>query len=123
VSNRLNCVSGVDPVFPNSNAHARFNPAAFTNTVVPQFGNCARNNLIGPKQVNFDFSAIKDFRLAERQTLQFAAESVLAQHTSERMWLAPGAGQATKPPVLFASKVYSGQSAAHRAEFWSRPTR
>jgi hypothetical protein len=56
VSNRLNCVSGVDPVFPNPNSHGWFNPAAFTNTVVPLFGTCARNNLVGPTQVNFDFS-------------------------------------------------------------------
>src|SRR5712692_10053384 len=68
VSNRLNCVAGVNPVFSNPTSHGWFNPAAFSNTVVPLFGNCARNNLIGPKQVNFDFSAIKDFRLAERQT-------------------------------------------------------
>ena len=72
--NRLNCVSGVDPVFPNPNSHGWFNPAAFTNTVVPLFGTCARNNLVGPTQVNFDFSTIKDFRIAEKQTLQFRME-------------------------------------------------
>jgi len=33
-----------------------------------------RNNLIGPRQVNFDFSVIKDFHLTERHILQFRTE-------------------------------------------------
>jgi hypothetical protein len=42
--------------------------------VVPLFGTCARNNPVGPTQVNFDVSTIKDFHIAERQTLQFRME-------------------------------------------------
>jgi Carboxypeptidase regulatory-like domain/TonB dependent receptor len=72
-SNRINCLSP-DQVLPNPNDNAYFNPAAFSNTVAGQYGNCARNNLKGPHQVNIDFSAIKDFRIAERQALQFRME-------------------------------------------------
>jgi len=74
VSNRLNCVAGVDPVYANHNAKGWFNPAAFTNTVIPLFGNCARNNLVGPTQVNFDLSAIKDFHVTEKHAIQLRVE-------------------------------------------------
>jgi hypothetical protein len=74
LSNRLNCVAGANPVFPNPTALAWFNPAAFTNTVAPLFGTCARNNLVGPHQVNFDASAIKDFRITESHSLQLRME-------------------------------------------------
>src|SRR5450432_3244845 len=73
-SNRINCVAGMNQVLPNPTANAYLNPAAFTNTVAGTYGTCARNNLISPKQVNFDFSTIKDFRIAERQALQFRME-------------------------------------------------
>jgi hypothetical protein len=71
---RTNCVAGASPTFANPTAAAWFDPAAFYNTVAPQFGNCARNNLRGPKQVNVDFSAIKDFRITESKALQFRME-------------------------------------------------
>jgi hypothetical protein len=70
----LNCVAGVNPVLPNANQNGWYNPAAFSNPVAGTFGNCARNNLRGPKQVNFDFSTIKDFRITESQALQFRLE-------------------------------------------------
>ena len=38
------------------------------------FGNCGRDNLLGPRQVNIDISAMKDFRIAEGHALQFRAE-------------------------------------------------
>ncbi len=64
-SNRINC-SGLRVRFcRNPTANAYFNPAAFSNTVAGQYGTCARNNLKGPRQVNIDFSTIKDFRIAE----------------------------------------------------------
>jgi Carboxypeptidase regulatory-like domain len=72
-SNRLNCISP-NVILPDANANAYLNPAAFSNTVAGQYGTCARNNLRAPRQVNFDFSAIKDFRIAERQALQFRLE-------------------------------------------------
>lgn len=53
---------------------AYLNPAAFSNSIAGQYGNCAHNNLRGPRQINFDFSTIKDFRITERQALQFRME-------------------------------------------------
>jgi hypothetical protein len=71
---RLNCISGVNPVLPNANQNGWYNPAAFSNPVAGTFGNCGRDNLRGPKQVNIDFSAIKHFPITERQSLQFRLE-------------------------------------------------
>jgi hypothetical protein len=58
-----------------------YNPAAF---VVPplapgqqfahQFGTAGDGDLVGPDQVNFDFSTFKNFKITERQQLQFRAE-------------------------------------------------
>ena len=76
-------------VLPNPTANAYLNPAAFSNTVAGQYGTCARNNLVGPKQVNFDFSTIKDFRIAERQALQFRMEMFNAPNHVE--WGSPSA--------------------------------
>ena len=71
---RLNCLAGVNPVLPNPNQNAWYNVAAFSNPVAGTFGNCGRDTLLGPHQVNIDFSAIKDFRIAERQALEFRVE-------------------------------------------------
>ncbi len=71
---RLNCVASVDPVLPNHNQNGWYNAAAFSNPVGGTFGNCARNSLRGPKQVNIDASAIKDSRVTESQALQFRVE-------------------------------------------------
>jgi hypothetical protein len=117
VSNRLNCVSGVGPVFPNPNALAWFNAAAFTDTVVPQFGNCARNNLIGPKQVNFDFSAIKDFRLAERQTLQFRTEMFNAPYHVELGSPATGWGNSNVLPQATFGTITSTRASMRQIQF------
>jgi len=87
-SNRLNCVAP-NQVLSNPTANAYFNPAAFSNTVAGQYGTCARNNLKGPHQVNIDFSAIKDFRIAERQAIQFRMEMFNAPNHVE--WGSPSA--------------------------------
>ncbi len=73
-SDRLDCVAGVNPVFDNRNQNAWLNPAAFRNPLGGTFGNCGRNNLRGPRRVNFDFSVTKDFRIFEKQALQFRME-------------------------------------------------
>jgi hypothetical protein len=58
-----------------------FNQAAFIlpplapgQTFARQFGNGGRTNLRGPDQVNFDFAMLKNFRITERNRLQFRAE-------------------------------------------------
>jgi hypothetical protein len=51
-----------------------FNTAAFAEPAAYTFGNEGRNNLTGPPFKNLDFSAYKDFILAERFTLQFRSE-------------------------------------------------
>lgn len=73
-SNRLNCVAGVSPVADNPTPDRYFVREAFTNVVAGQFGNCSRNNLIGPSTWNVDFSTMKDFRIRENHTLQFRME-------------------------------------------------
>ena len=72
--NRLNCIAGVSQVASSPNPDLYYVPAAFANTTAGQFGNCGRNNLIAPSQWNVDFSLLKDFRLAERHSLQFRME-------------------------------------------------
>ena len=73
-SNRINCNAGVRQVLSGANANAYLNPAAFSNPLTGTYGTCGRNNLIGPRQVNFDFSTIKDFRVTEKQALQLRVE-------------------------------------------------
>ncbi|MBI3696507.1 MAG: hypothetical protein HY238_16910 [Acidobacteria bacterium] len=51
-----------------------FDLSAFATPPVGRFGNAGRNILRAPGQVNFDFSALKDFHLAERLVLQYRAE-------------------------------------------------
>jgi hypothetical protein len=74
---RLNCISGVNPVLQNPNAtggYGWWNAAAFSNPVAGTFGTCGRDNLRGPSVLNFDFSAIKHFPITERQSLQLRVE-------------------------------------------------
>jgi hypothetical protein len=96
--NRTNCYAGVNQVFDNPTAAGYFNPAAFYNTVAPEFGNCARNNLRGPKQVNIDFSTFKDFRIAERQAIQFRLEMFNAPNHVELGTPNTGWGSSNKAP-------------------------
>jgi Carboxypeptidase regulatory-like domain/TonB dependent receptor len=102
---RLNCVAGVDPVLPDANATHWYNSAAFSNPIAGTFGNCSRNNLRGPKQVNIDFSVIKDFRITERQALQFRMEMFNAPNhvelgTPAANW---GGSSGVAPPSNFGS--------------------
>jgi hypothetical protein len=71
---RLSCVAGVPQVLPDPNQNGWYNPKAFVNNAAGTFGNCSRDNLRGPRQVNIDFSVIKDFRIREGHALQFRME-------------------------------------------------
>jgi hypothetical protein len=51
-----------------------FNTAAFTQTPLGQFGNAAREEIHLPGMNNIDFSAVKNFRIRERNNFQFRAE-------------------------------------------------
>jgi hypothetical protein len=100
---RLNCVAGAAQVLPNPNQNGWFNPAAFFNPVPGTFGNCGRDNLRGPRQVNIDFSAIKNFRLAEQKNLQFRMEMFNAPNhvelgTPSASW---GGSSSVTPPSNF----------------------
>ena len=71
---RLNCIPGVNPVLPNNNQNAWWNPAAFSNPVAGTFGNCGRNTLRGPWRGTEDASVIKLFPITEHKTLEFRME-------------------------------------------------
>jgi hypothetical protein len=72
-SSRLNC-TGLSPDVSNQSIFGWYSSAAFSNPLPATFGNCGRNGLRDPRQVNVDFSTIKYFRLAERKTLEFRME-------------------------------------------------
>ncbi len=100
---RLNCVAGVNQVLPNPGQNGWFNPAAFSNPIPGTFGNCARNNLAGPRQTNIDLSVIKNFRIAESHTLQFRTEMFNAPNhvelgTPSASW---GGSSSVTPPSNF----------------------
>jgi hypothetical protein len=71
---RADLVAGISVVPSNSNVPSnQLNPAAFA-VPVGHYGTLGRNALIGPGAVNFDTSFFKDFKMTERQTIQFRAE-------------------------------------------------
>ena len=67
-SSRLNCIAGLSPILSNPSQFGWFNSAAFSNPLAGTFGNCGRNDLVDPHQVNIDFSTIKFFQIAEERT-------------------------------------------------------
>jgi outer membrane receptor protein involved in Fe transport len=89
-SNRPNVIGN-----PNSGPHTTaqwFNVNAFQritqdpNSPVQQFGNEGRNAVQGPGYVNWDFSALKNFRLTESKEVQFRGELFnVLNHTNFRL--------------------------------------
>jgi hypothetical protein len=62
---------------PNSGPHSVqrwFNTSAFVQNASLTFGNAGRNIVVGPGFHNFDFSILKNTRIAERVDAQFRAE-------------------------------------------------
>ena len=70
---RANVVPGVNPRPTQQSINQWFNPAAFAIPTNYNYGNVARNSLIGPDNINFDMTAAKRIPL-ERADLQFRAE-------------------------------------------------
>jgi len=89
-SNRPNLVSN-----PNSGPRTAaewFNVSAFQqivpnpNSPVEQFGDEGRNAVLGPRYVNWDFSAFKNIRLTEAKEIQFRGELFnLLNHVNYRL--------------------------------------
>jgi hypothetical protein len=59
----------------NQNSNQWFDPAGFTLPDAGTYGNMSRNRLLGPSTITWDFSTIKNFRLAEKKELQFRFEA------------------------------------------------
>ena len=70
---RPNVVGGVNPYLK---AGRQFlNPAAFSTPAVGTFGNARRNDLTGPVLSQFDLTLQKNFKVAERFSLDFHADA------------------------------------------------
>jgi hypothetical protein len=115
--NRTNCVAGASYTFDNPTAAAWFNPAAFYNTVAPEFGNCARNNLRGPRQVNIDFATLKDFRIMEGHALQFRMEMFNAPNHVELGTPNTGWGSSNKAPTSSFGTITGTRASMRQIQF------
>lgn len=89
-----------------------FNPCAFQrltidpNSPVQQFGNEGRNVVQGPGFANWDFSAVKNIRIAEGKELQFRGELFnFLNHTNLRL---PNTDISTPPPNFGAIQTDIG---------------
>jgi hypothetical protein len=67
--------------------------------------------------VNFDFSAIKDFRLAERQTLQFRTEMFNAPNHVELGNPATGWGNSNVLPQATFGTITSTRASMRQIQF------
>jgi len=68
--------TGAEVALPRGqqNPQRFFNTDAFALQPFGAFGNTGRNTLIGPGLINWDFSILKNFRIAEGHELQFRFE-------------------------------------------------
>jgi hypothetical protein len=91
-ANRPDLVSGQDPNSGPRNTTTWLNASAFQrltqdpNSPVQQFGTEGRNIAQGPGYANWDFSAFKNFPIAESKEFQFRAEFFnILNHTNFRL--------------------------------------
>jgi hypothetical protein len=91
-ANRPNLVAGRNPNAGPHNPNDWLNANAFQriiqdpNSPVQQFGSAGRNIAQGPGYANWDFSAFKNFRVAEGKEFQFRAELFdFLNHTNLRL--------------------------------------
>jgi hypothetical protein len=66
-----------------ANGASYFNPAAYQPVTTVNFGNSGRNTLRGPGVFNVNASLFRNFRITERFTLQFRAESFNLTNTPQ----------------------------------------
>jgi hypothetical protein len=75
---RGTCPNPNGPAFQAGTANCWISPSGFgrldPNTQAGQFGNAGRNIAQGPGVQQWDFSTLKNFRVAENKTIQFRAE-------------------------------------------------
>ena len=69
--------TGINPVLPRDQQTTEhfFVTDAYVKQPFGSFGNVGRNTLIGPRVLNWDLSAHKNFNFTERQYLQFRWEA------------------------------------------------
>jgi hypothetical protein len=74
-ADRPNVIPGAAIFLPGNRDPAQwFNPDAFVLAPQGQFGNAGKGIIRGPSLLNLDFALLKNFRLAERFTLQLRGE-------------------------------------------------
>jgi hypothetical protein len=73
--------------------------------------------IVTPKQVNFDFSATKDFCLAERQTLQFRTKMFNAPNHVELGNPATGWGNSNVQPQATFGTITSTRVSMRQIQF------
>ena len=99
-ADRLNA-TGISPNLANPTPSLWFNPAAFSLEPFGTFGNAGRNTIPNPKHNDWDFSALKDFRIREGSALQFRFEAF--NFLNHPNWGNPGNtwGSSVKPAATF----------------------
>lgn len=79
--------AGVSKFNPQSFGPLLYNPAAFAAPEGLTFGNAGRNFVNNPHRINFDASALKNFKLAEGHNLEFRLEAFnIFNHTQFRIF-------------------------------------
>ena len=106
--------TGINPNLPRGQQDPTewFNPAAFVNRLPGgaqyRYGNAGRGTIIGPGIIDWDFSLAKNFRVTERQTLEFRAE--FFNIPNHPIFGAPGASPGTSTyGVISSTSVDSRQ--------------
>ncbi len=79
--------AGVSKFNPQSFGPLLYNPSAFAAPQGLTFGNAGRNFVNNPHRINFDASALKNFKLAEGHNLEFRLEAFnVFNHTQFRIF-------------------------------------
>jgi hypothetical protein len=71
---RPDVIPGVDAIPDSQTREHWFNPAAFQNPQLGNWGNAGRNTFTSPGVIGIDFSIFKNFQITEGTKIQFRAE-------------------------------------------------